>query len=28
MGDYRNDKPIGKHVQLTKNGDVHIINFD
>ena len=27
MGDYYNDKPIGKHVILTKNGDVRIENY-
>ena len=27
MGDYYNDKPIGKHVKLTKNGEVKINNY-
>ena len=26
MGDYYNDNPIGKHVILTKNGEVKIEN--
>ena len=27
MGNYSNDKPIGKHVILTKNGEVEIKNY-
>ena len=27
MGDYLNDKPIGKHAKLTKNGEVKTINY-
>ena len=27
MGDYSNDKPIGKHVMLTKNGEVKTFNY-
>ena len=27
MGDYYNNKPVGKHVRLTKNGDVKIENY-
>jgi len=27
MGDYYNNKPIGKNVMLTKNGDVKIENY-
>jgi hypothetical protein len=28
MGNYHNDKPIGKHVMLKKSGEVQIIFFD
>ena len=27
MGDYYNDKPIGKHVTLTRDGEVKINNY-
>ena len=27
MGDYYNDYPIGKHVKLTRNGEVEINNY-
>ena len=27
MGDYSNDEPIGKHVTLTKNGEVKTKNY-
>ena len=27
MGDYYNDKPIGKHVLLTNNGEIQIENY-
>ncbi len=27
MGDYSNDKPIGKHAMLTKYGEVKTLNY-
>jgi len=27
MGDYYNDKPTGKHVILTRNGEVETYNY-
>ena len=27
MSDYSNDKPIGKHITLTKNGEVKTTNY-
>ena len=27
MDDYYNNKPIGKHFKLTKDGDVYIVNY-
>ena len=27
MGDYSNDNPIGKHVTLTKYGEVKTLNY-
>ena len=27
MGDYKNDKPIGKHIKLTKNGEGKIYYY-
>jgi len=27
MGDYYNGKPIGKHVMLTKNNNIEVINY-
>ena len=27
MGDYSNDDPIGKHVILTKNGNIEEVNY-
>ena len=27
MGDYSNNNPIGKHVTLTKNGEVKTTNY-
>ena len=27
MGDYYNGKPIGKHIRLTKDGDVELENL-
>jgi hypothetical protein len=27
MGDYKNDEKIGKHIRLTKNGEVKTINY-
>ena len=27
MGDYNNDKRIGKHVTLTKNGEINVNNY-
>ena len=27
MGDYYNDNPIGKHVTLTRNGEVKTNNY-
>ena len=27
MGDYYNDKEIGKHVMLTRNGEVKTYNY-
>ena len=28
MGDYINGKKVGKHVKLSANGEVNIINYD
>ena len=27
MGDYKNNKAIGKHIRLTKDGEVETINY-
>ena len=27
MGDYSNDKPIGRHALLTRNGEVKTVNY-
>lgn len=28
MGNYKNGKKIGKHVKLSSNGEIQVINFD